>query len=147
VQGNRAAAEEVCRTLENVAGITAIKANPLTGSVTITYDSGATDEHAVCRMLQEQGYFDRAFRLAAGERPPRRRRHPRTHLVDFAQFQVAFTNEPDVTRIVWLASLVLGSSRWLWARFVLHQDLQTVLRCHPRSPISAACRKRSFTTG
>jgi transposase len=50
--------------------------------------------------------------------------------VDFAQFQVAFTDEPEVTRIVWLFSLVLGSSRWLWARFVLHQDLQTVLRCH-----------------
>lgn len=50
--------------------------------------------------------------------------------VDFAQFQVAFTDEPDVTRIVWLFSLVLGSSRWLWAHFVLHQDLQTVVRCH-----------------
>jgi transposase len=46
------------------------------------------------------------------------------------QFQVAFTDEPDVTRIGRLFSLVLGSSRWLWARFVLHQYLQTVLRCH-----------------
>ena len=35
-----------------------------------------------------------------------------------------------MTRIVWLFSLVLGYSRLLWARFVLHQDLQTVLRCH-----------------
>src|SRR5512134_3596453 len=50
--------------------------------------------------------------------------------VDFAQFQVIFADDPEVTRIVWLFSLVLGSSRWLWARFVLHQDLQTVLRCH-----------------
>ena len=50
--------------------------------------------------------------------------------VDFAQFQVAFTDEPGMTRIVWLFSLVLGYSRLLWARFVLHQDLQTVLRCH-----------------
>jgi transposase len=50
--------------------------------------------------------------------------------VDFAQFPVTFTDEPAVTRIVWLFSLVLGASRWLWARFVLHQDLQTVLRCH-----------------
>src|SRR5512132_432071 len=49
---------------------------------------------------------------------------------DFAQFQVVFTDEPAVTRIVWLFSLVQGFSRWLWARFVLHQDLQTVLRCH-----------------
>jgi transposase len=33
-------------------------------------------------------------------------------------------------RIVWLFSLVLGYSRLIWARFVAHQDLQTVLRCH-----------------
>jgi transposase len=33
-------------------------------------------------------------------------------------------------RIVWLFSLVLGHSRMLWARFVVHQDLLTVLRCH-----------------
>jgi transposase len=50
--------------------------------------------------------------------------------VDFAQFQVAFTEEPGLTRIVWLFSLVLGYSRLIWARFVLHQDLPTVLRCH-----------------
>ena len=50
--------------------------------------------------------------------------------VDFAQFQVIFTDEPSVTRIVWLFSLVLGYSRLIWARFVAHQDLQTVLRCH-----------------
>lgn len=41
-----------------------------------------------------------------------------------------FTGEPGVMRIVWLFSLVLGHSRWLWARFVLQQDLPTVLRCH-----------------
>ncbi len=35
-----------------------------------------------------------------------------------------------MTRIVWLFSMVLGHSRHVWARFVLHQDLQTVLRCH-----------------
>lgn len=50
--------------------------------------------------------------------------------VDFAQFQIVFTDEPGVTRIVWLFSMVLGFSRLIWARFVLHQDLQTVLRCH-----------------
>jgi hypothetical protein len=31
--------------------------------------------------------------------------------VDFAQFQVIFTDEPTVTRIVWLFSFVLGFSR------------------------------------
>ena len=50
--------------------------------------------------------------------------------VDFAQFQVQFTDEPAVTRIVWLFSFVLGFSRLIWARFVLHQDMQAVLRCH-----------------
>lgn len=50
--------------------------------------------------------------------------------VDFARFVVTFADEPGVTRIVWLFSMVLGHSRYIWARFVLHQDLQTVLRCH-----------------
>ncbi len=50
--------------------------------------------------------------------------------VDFAQFRVTFEDEPTTPRVVWLFSMVLGHSRHLWARFVLHQDLQTVLRCH-----------------
>src|SRR4051794_16516347 len=50
--------------------------------------------------------------------------------VDLARFEVAFTGEPGVGRIVWLFSMVLGHSRLIWARFVLHQDLQSVLRCH-----------------
>jgi hypothetical protein len=35
-----------------------------------------------------------------------------------------------VVRKVWLFSLVLGHSRWLWGRFVASQNLQSVLRCH-----------------
>jgi transposase len=50
--------------------------------------------------------------------------------VDFARFVVTFEDEPGVTRIIWLFSLVLGHSRHIVARFVLHQDLQTLLRCH-----------------
>jgi transposase len=50
--------------------------------------------------------------------------------VDFARFVVAFEDEPGVNRIIWLFSLVLGHSRHIFARFVLHQDLQTLLRCH-----------------
>jgi transposase len=50
--------------------------------------------------------------------------------VDFARFEVAFADEPGTKRVVWLFALVLGHSRLIWARFVLHQDLQTVLRCH-----------------
>jgi transposase len=50
--------------------------------------------------------------------------------VDFAEFEVAFTSEPGVTRKVWLFSMVLGHSRWLWGRFCPNQTLETVLRCH-----------------
>jgi transposase len=50
--------------------------------------------------------------------------------VDFARFEVEFTDELGVRRIVWLFSMVLGYSRLIWARFVVHQDLQRVLRCH-----------------
>ncbi len=55
--------------------------------------------------------------------------------VDFAFFKTAFTDQPEVERIVWLFSMVLGHSRMMWARFVgarfvARQDLQTVLRCH-----------------
>jgi transposase len=50
--------------------------------------------------------------------------------VDFARFVVDFTDAPATRQIVWLFSLVLGHSRYLFARYVLHQDLQTLLRCH-----------------
>ena len=50
--------------------------------------------------------------------------------VDFAHFRTVFTDEPGAERIVWLFSLVLGHSRMMWGRFVLHQDMQTLLRCH-----------------
>lgn len=49
--------------------------------------------------------------------------------VDFAEFKVCFGNQGPVRR-VWLFAIVLGHSRYLWAQFVLHQDLPTVLRCH-----------------
>lgn len=50
--------------------------------------------------------------------------------VDFAHFNVEFDDVPGQRRSIWLFSLVLGHSRYLWGRFVEHQDLQTVLRCH-----------------
>jgi transposase len=50
--------------------------------------------------------------------------------VDLARFEVEFTDEPGAMRIVWLFSMVLGHSRLIWARFVVRQDLQTILRCH-----------------
>jgi len=50
--------------------------------------------------------------------------------VDFARFVVDFVDDPGISRIVWLFSLVLGHSRFIFARYVMHQDLQTLLRCH-----------------
>jgi transposase len=50
--------------------------------------------------------------------------------VDFAHFMVEFTEQPGVQHRVWLFAIVLGHSRYLWAQYVLHQDLGTVLRCH-----------------
>lgn len=50
--------------------------------------------------------------------------------VDFAQFRVSFTEEPDVVHIVWLFSIVLGYSRLIWGRFAHRQTMQTVLACH-----------------
>ena len=64
--------------------------------------------------------FERRF-----ETPPGRQAQ-----VDFAEFRVEFDDEPGVVRKVWLFTVVLGHSRWLWGRFCAGQDLQTVLRCH-----------------
>ena len=64
--------------------------------------------------------FERRF-----ETPPGRQAQ-----ADFAQFKVAFEDEPDRVRAVWLFSMVLAHSRWLWGRFCAGQNLQTVLRCH-----------------
>jgi transposase len=50
--------------------------------------------------------------------------------VDFAEFQTVFTSEPGIVRKVWLFSMVLGHSRWLWGRFCPNQGLETVMRCH-----------------
>ncbi|MCB4769595.1 hypothetical protein LGR54_13330 [Ancylobacter sp. Lp-2] len=51
--------------------------------------------------------------------------------VDLVQLHVAFAEEPTALRIVWLFSMVLGYSRLILARFVLHQELPMVLcgRC------------------
>ena len=50
--------------------------------------------------------------------------------VDFARFKVHFNEQPDRLRVIWLFSMVLGHSRWLWGRFCDDQKLDTVLRMH-----------------
>ena len=86
------------------------------------YRGGYTAVTDVLRDLRppQTSGFEVRFETPAGEQAQ----------VDFAQFVVEFADEPGVRRIVWLFSMVLGYSRLIWARFVLHQDLQTVLRCH-----------------
>ncbi len=50
--------------------------------------------------------------------------------VDFARFTVRFSDEPELERIVWLFTMVLGHSRYLYGRFAWRQTLDTVVRCH-----------------
>lgn len=69
---------------------------------------------------RRQAGFEHRF-----ETPPGRQAQ-----VDFAWFKTLFTDTPESSHVVWLFSMVLGHSRYLWARFVSHQDLQTVIRCH-----------------
>lgn len=66
--------------------------------------------------------FEIRFETAPGEQAQ----------VDFAEFKVRFGNQDPVRRI-WLFTMVLGHSRYLWGQFVLHQDLPTVLRCHTQA--------------
>lgn len=95
----------------------------------------------LCREVRELGYqggYDTVKRAVARLRPPResgfehRFETPpgRQAQVDFAHFQVRFDAEPDQLRTVWLFSLVLGHSRFLFCRFVLRQDLPALVRCH-----------------
>jgi len=86
------------------------------------YEGGYTAVTDALRDLRppRETAFERRF-----ETPPGRQAQ-----VDFAEFSVTFGDEPGITRKVWLFSLVLGHSRWLWGRFVASQNLQSVLRCH-----------------
>lgn len=76
--------------------------------------------------------FEIHFETAAGQQAQ----------VDFAYFLTDFEDAPGVKRVVWLFAMVLGHSRYLWARFVQHQDLQTVLRCHLLRPLSTSGARR-----
>ena len=93
------------------------------------------------REIRELGYtggYTAVTDFLRDVRPPRRAQFERRFetppgrqaQVDFAEFKVEFDDEPGVVRKVWLFTMVLGHSRWLWGRFCAGQDLQTVLRCH-----------------
>lgn len=93
------------------------------------------------RELRERGYTGACTavkRFVAATRPPEAKPYEvrfetpagQQAQVDFARFVVTFIDAPGASCIVWLFSLVLGHSRHIEARFVLHQDLQTLMRCH-----------------
>ncbi len=90
------------------------------------------------RALGYEGGYTALMDVVRAVRPPRRTAFERRFetpagrqaQVDFAQFRLAFSDTPETRRIVWLFTMVLGHSRWLWGRFCASQDLQTVLRCH-----------------
>lgn len=71
------------------------------------------------RPPQQAGFVQR-FETPAGQQAQ----------VDFARFKVNFLCEPEVTRTIWLFSMVLGFSRYLFGRFVWRQTLDVVMRCH-----------------
>ncbi len=64
--------------------------------------------------------FERRFETSPGEQAQ----------VDFAEFRVTFTNEPDRQYRVYLFLFVMGCSRWFRGRFGWDQKLPTVLRGH-----------------
>src|ERR1700744_6534804 len=86
------------------------------------YQGGRTALGDLVREVRppRQRGFEVRFETAAGHQAQ----------VDFAHFNVEFDDAPGRRRSIWLFSIVLGHSRYLWGRFVEHQDLQTVLRCH-----------------
>ncbi len=48
--------------------------------------------------------------------------------VDFAEFKCDFSGTASAVERVWLFSMVLGASRWMWGRFCTDQKQQTLLR-------------------
>ena len=64
---------------------------------------------------------------------------------DFAQFKVTFDDEPGRTRAVWLFSMILAHSRWLWGRFCAGRTRRPC--CAAKSPTAAApiCSSNSST--
>ena len=64
--------------------------------------------------------FEIRFETPAGEQAQ----------VDFSCCMIRYNEAPEQVRKVWLFSMVLGHSRYLWGRFCEDQQLHTVLRLH-----------------
>ena len=89
-------------------------------------DQGYPGSYTILKRLVRElrppatGGFEHRFETPAGQQAQ----------ADFAYFRAVFTDEPSQVHVVWLFTMVLGFSRYLFGRFVLHQDLETLLRCH-----------------
>ena len=81
--------------------------------------TAVTDLVAAVRPREASG-FEHRFETPAGEQAQ----------VDFAQFKVAFAEQPERVQVVWLFSMVLGHSRYLFGRFVMRANLEAVVGCH-----------------
>lgn len=112
----------LCYVTERVTALPELTASRLLREIReLGYAGGRTALGDVVREVRPRlPSFELRF-----ETPPGRQAQ-----VDFAYFEVEFDDAPGQRHIVWLFSLVLGHSRYLWARYVLHQDLVSVLRCH-----------------
>lgn len=86
------------------------------------YTGGYTTVKAAIRNIRppRPQHFERRFETLPGHQAQ----------VDFAQFKVNFRSDPAVSRVIWLFSMVMGYSRYLFCRFVWRQTLDNVLRCH-----------------
>lgn len=102
------------------------------------YRGGRTAVGDVLRSVRppRQKSFEVCFETPAGHQAQ----------VDFAHFLTEFEDTPG-TRRVWPFSMVLGHSRYLWARFAAHQDLRpSCAAIWTPSSTLAARRGRSSTT-
>ena len=100
--------------LSGVRLLREVKAQGYQGGYTIL-----TDYLRTIRPPGEAGYEVR-FETPAGHQGQ----------VDFAHFKVRFRQDPGTVRVVWLFSLVLGHSRYLFGRFVWRQTLDVLVACH-----------------
>lgn len=92
---------------------------------TMGYEGGRTavsDYLQRVRPAKQDGYEHR-FETPAG----------RQAQADFAHFKVVFAREPQQVRVVWLFTMILGFSRYLFGRFVMRQTLSELVRCHLRA--------------
>ena len=78
------------------------------------------------RDLDYAGGYTSVTEFLRDVRPPRRPQFERRFetppgrqgQVDFAELKVEFDDEPGMIRKVWLFTIVLGHSRWLWGRYI-----------------------------